>query len=61
MRKLRTILFLLAALVFVQVQAQQDSSFEHIAIIPGPISYFNVDNLDNIYFITATNQLKKNR
>ncbi len=39
--------------------AQKDSSFEYIATITGNIAYFNVDNLDNVYFITNTNQLRK--
>jgi hypothetical protein len=39
--------------------AQQDSSFKFIKAIPGDFSYFNVDNLDNIYLLTAGDQLKK--
>jgi hypothetical protein len=38
--------------------AQSDSGFQFIKTIDGNISYFNVDNLDNIYFI-VNNQLKK--
>jgi len=45
----------------VATKAQKDSSFEFIATIPGEIAYFNVDNLNNIYFITNTNQLRKIR
>lgn len=40
-------------------QAQNDSSFQFIKSIKGDISYFNVDNLDNLYLITSNNQLKK--
>jgi hypothetical protein len=39
--------------------AQSDSSFTFIKIIKGSYSNFNVDNLDNIYMVTAGNQLKK--
>jgi hypothetical protein len=39
--------------------AQSDSSFTLIKKIKGNYSYLNVDNLDNIYLITSTNQLKK--
>jgi hypothetical protein len=39
--------------------AQQDSAFKFIKAIPGDFVYFNVDNLDNIYLLSSTNQLKK--
>jgi hypothetical protein len=39
--------------------AQADSAFTFLKNIKGNFSYFTVDNLDNIYLITATNQLKK--
>ncbi len=39
--------------------AQKDSSFQYIKTIPGNFSYFTVDNLDNIYLLTNSNQLKK--
>ena len=39
--------------------AQKDSSIQFIKLIPGSFSYFNVDNLDNIYLVTKSNQLKK--
>ncbi len=39
--------------------AQTDSTFGFIKTIKGNFSSFNVDNLDNIYLITNTNQLKK--
>jgi len=38
---------------------QSDSAFQFIKTIKGDFTYFNVDNLDNIYFITKNNQLKK--
>lgn len=40
-------------------QAQNDSSFQFLKTIKGDFTYFNVDNLDNIYLITKNNQLKK--
>jgi hypothetical protein len=39
--------------------AQQDSSFVFSKTIPGSFSYFNTDNLDNIYLVNSGNQLKK--
>ncbi|MBP6431391.1 MAG: hypothetical protein KA319_06460 [Ferruginibacter sp.] len=39
--------------------AQNDSSFTLIKTIAGNYSYLNVDNLDNVYVITESNQLKK--
>jgi hypothetical protein len=43
----------------VATKAQSDSAFQYIKSIKGNFSYFNVDNLDNIYLITDNNQLKK--
>ncbi|MEY2918081.1 MAG: hypothetical protein RIS73_1795 [Bacteroidota bacterium] len=40
-------------------QAQSDSAFSFFKIIKGSYTDFNIDNLDNIYLITASNQLKK--
>lgn len=45
--------------IFPATYAQTDSAFQFLKSIKGDISYFNVDNLDNIYFITGNNQLKK--
>lgn len=60
MNAVKYILSLALAFAFaLQSNAQKDSSFEYIGSIEGSISYFNVDNLDNIYFITSTNQLRK--
>lgn len=39
--------------------AQKDSSFIYSKTFPGDFSYFTVDNLDNIYLLSNTNQLKK--
>ncbi len=39
--------------------AQNDSNFHFIKTISGDYTYFDVDNLDNIFLITRNNQLKK--
>lgn len=39
--------------------AQEDSVFKFIKTIRGEFSYFNVDNLDNVYLVNYGNQLKK--
>ena len=39
--------------------AQSDSAFTFLKTIKGDFTDFTVDNLDNIYLITSTNQLKK--
>ena len=59
MKKNGLIIFLLCCCVSVATKAQGDSAFQFLKTIPGSFSYFNVDNLDNIYLITNTNQLKK--
>ncbi|MBK8609718.1 MAG: hypothetical protein IPL84_07165 [Chitinophagaceae bacterium] len=40
-------------------QAQSDSVFQFVKTIKGNFSYFNVDNLDNLYLVTDNNRLKK--
>jgi len=45
----------------VAIKAQSDSAFIFLKTINGSYTDFNVDNLDNIYLITAGNQLKKIR
>ena len=40
-------------------EAQSDSSFRYERTITGVFQHFAVDNLDNIYVLTPTNQLKK--
>ena len=60
MKLTRTILFTLCLCAFVvDSNAQRDSSFQFLKSVKGNFSSFNVDNLDNIYLITNTNQLKK--
>ena len=41
------------------VHAQTDTSFQLIKTIKGDIVAFTVDNLDNIYLLSSTNQVKK--
>lgn len=41
------------------VHAQEDSVLRFRRLIPGEYSYFNVDNLGNIYLLNSGNQLKK--
>jgi hypothetical protein len=39
--------------------AQSDAAFSYLKTIKGNYTYFTVDNLDNVYLITNSNQLKK--
>jgi hypothetical protein len=48
-----------SAVIIAPCFAQTDTSFTLKKKIKGKFSYLNVDNLDNIYVITQTNQLKK--
>lgn len=41
------------------VSAQTDSVLQFSKNIPGSFTYFNVDNLDNVYLVNNNNQLKK--
>lgn len=50
---------LLGILAFAAVNAQTDSSFHTVRSIQGDIVAFTVDNLDNIYLLSSTNQVKK--
>lgn len=52
-------LFCIVGLATLNVAAQEDSTFSYSKLMPGEFSYFNVDNLDNVYLVTASNQLKK--
>lgn len=56
----RTALILLLVTCYTMtVKAQSDSAFEFLRSVKGNFSYFNVDNLNNLYLITNNNQLKK--
>lgn len=59
MKKIQLILFLLCLCTSVATYSQSDSVFQFIRSVNGNFSYFNVDNLDNIYLVTNANQLKK--
>ncbi len=59
MKNLNSILFLLCLCASLATQAQSDSAFKFLKTIKGGYSYFNVDNLDNVYLITEGNRLKK--
>ncbi|UAY51859.1 NHL repeat-containing protein [Ferruginibacter albus] len=58
MNHLKKILFVFFFLPLLS-KAQNDSSFKFVKTIPGDYSYFTVDNLDNIYALTNSNQLIK--
>jgi hypothetical protein len=49
------IVFLTASPAF----SQADSVFHHVRTLKGDIVAFTVDNLDNIYLLSSTNQVKK--
>ena|SRR5688572_3337437 len=54
-------LYILVVILFLVtlVSAQTDSSFRLLRVIKGDIIAFTVDNLDNIYLLNSTNQIKK--
>ena len=57
-KKISLLVYCTILLVLV-IQAQNDSSFVLGKTIVGNFTYFTIDNLDNIYLLTNTNQLKK--
>ena len=56
-KKLNILLFFF--LLGTLVRGQADTAFQRIKIIQGDIVAFTVDNLDNIYLLSSTNQVKK--
>lgn len=59
-KALSSLFFSLCLCGFVaKTDAQSDSAFSFLRSIKGNFTYFNVDNLDNIYLLTPGNQLKK--
>ena len=56
-KKLNILLFLF--LITGIVHAQMDTSFQLVKTIKGDIIAFTVDNLDNIYLLSSSNQVKK--
>lgn len=63
MTKTNIISFLLCLCAFVAApvvaKSQSDSAFQFLKTIKGDFTYFNVDNLDNVYLINKNYQLKK--
>ncbi|RYG02359.1 MAG: hypothetical protein EOO02_10725 [Chitinophagaceae bacterium] len=55
----RSLLITTLILCCVCSMAQTDTSFRFIKAIKGDITAFTVDNLDNIYLLSSTNQVKK--
>ena len=54
-----TTLLISCLCVLVAHAQQSDSSFQFLRTVKGNFTYFNVDNLNNIYLITNNNQLQK--
>lgn len=54
-----TIFFLMSLAFSSYVKGQTDASYKLIASIQGDVANFTVDNLDNVYVLTSTDQLKK--
>ncbi|MES2849755.1 MAG: hypothetical protein V4685_11915 [Bacteroidota bacterium] len=52
-------LFFISLLATASSFAQTDSVLKFSKAITGDFTYFNVDNLDNIYLVNTNNQLKK--
>lgn len=55
----KIILFLSVGILGWNACRAQDSLFVYSKIFPGDFSYFTIDNLDNIYLLSNTDQLKK--
>jgi hypothetical protein len=59
MNKNITILLVLCLSLWISAKSQNDTTYRLIASISGDIVDFTVDNLDNVYILTGTDQLKK--
>ena len=59
MKKITIILSLLCLCASVATHGQSDSSFQFLKSIKGEFSWFNIDNLNNVYVLTNNSQLKK--
>lgn len=63
MKKIKSILpflcFCVSLATPLVAKPQSDSAFQFIKTIKGSFTYFNVDNLDNVYLINKSYQLKK--
>lgn len=56
---IRLFLFFCLSMYTADSKAQRDSSFQYLKSIKGDFSSFNVDNLDNIYLLSGSGQLRK--
>jgi len=59
MTKRCLILFLAGIVGFYGGSAQEEKAYKLLAAVAGDVADFTVDNLDNVYVITSTDQLKK--
>ena len=59
MKRFLTILVLLFAFISAKAQSITFTEMQTLRTIPGTYTSFSVDNMDNIYLLSATNQLKK--
>jgi len=59
MRKILNIFPVFLFLFSITVKAQKAAPYKLIAVIKGDVIDFAVDNLDNVYVLTSTDQLKK--
>ena len=57
--KLRFAILLAVFFISALASAQVDTSFKFLRSVRGDIVAFTVDNLDNIYLLSSTNQVKK--
>lgn len=55
----RGFVIMLCLMMVNMVSAQVDTMFRHVKTLKGDIVAFTVDNLDNIYLLSSTNQVKK--
>jgi hypothetical protein len=55
----KTVCILLFVALSLVINAQTDPAFRLVSVIKGDITAFTVDNLDNIYLLNSTNQVKK--
>ncbi|RYY54793.1 MAG: hypothetical protein EOO09_12985 [Chitinophagaceae bacterium] len=55
----RSACLILCCLLLLDAMSQQDSVFGRLRTISGDIRAFTVDNLDNLYLLNSSNQLKK--
>ncbi len=59
MQKILSIFLILTFVVSISSEAQKEAPYKLIASIKGDVVDFAVDNLDNVYVLTGTDQLKK--